>query len=181
VLPNQEPFNAFRFPSVPYGPDALLTTFAQGLLERLVDAEGPMPAVTAIKRVAYEFGLQRVRDAKIGELLPLLSTRKVTELLDEHYVWPQILQPDTWRAFRKTTKDQRKLEEVTPYEIVNAMEVTVKRSITISPEELVRWTGEFFGAGRITEKVSDYLADCIAWAVSTKRFHLEEGLLTRGE
>jgi hypothetical protein len=181
VLPNQEPFNAFRFPSVPYGPDALLTTFARGLLEQLVDAEGPMPAVTAIKRVAYEFGLQRVRDAKIGELMPLLLTRKVTELLDEHYVWPQILQPDTWRAFRKTTKDQRKLEEVTPYEIVNAMEVTVKRSITISPEELVRWTGEFFGAGRITEKVSDYLADCIAWAVSTKRFHLEEGLLTRGE
>jgi hypothetical protein len=181
VLPNQEPFKAFRFPSVPYGPDALLTTYAQGLLEKLVDAEGPMPAVTAIKRVAYEFGLQRVRDAKIGELLPLLATRKVTEVVDGHFVWPKDLQPDTWRAFRKTTKDQRKLEEITPYEIVNAMEVTVKRSITISPDELVRWTGDFFGAGRITEKVVEYLTDCVAWAIVTKRFHLEEGLLTRGE
>jgi hypothetical protein len=131
--------------------------------------------------VAYEFGLQRVRDAKIGELLPLLATRKVTEVVDGHFVWPKDLKPDTWRAFRKTTKDQRKLEEITPYEIVNAMEVTVKRSITISPDELVRWTGEFFGAGRITEKVVEYLTDCVAWAIVTKRFHLEEGLLTRGE
>jgi hypothetical protein len=181
TLPNQEPFNPFRFPPVPYGAEALLTTFAQDLLEKLVDAEGPMPAGTAIKRVAYEFGLQRVRDAKIAELYPLLSTRKLTELLDEHYVWPQILQPDTWRSFRKTSKDQRKLEDITPYEIVNAMEVTVRRSITISPDELVRWTGEFFGSGRITEKVVDYLTACVAWAVSTGRFHLEEGQLTRGE
>jgi hypothetical protein len=102
-------------------------------------------------------------------------------MLDERYVWPQVLLPDTWRAFRKTTKDQRKLEDISPYEIVNAMEVTVRRSITISVEELVRWTGEFFGAGRITEKVEDYLADCIAWAVVTRRFHLEDGQLTRGE
>ena len=181
ILPNQESFNSFQFPSVSADADSLLTVYAQGLLEQLVDAEGPMPATLAIKRVAYEFGMQRVRDAKIAELLPLLSTRNVTELMDEFYVWPHILQPDSWRAFRKTTKDQRKLEEITPYEIVNAMEVTVRRSITISPEELVRWAGEFFGSGRITEKVGDYLNDCVAWAVSTKRFHLEEGLITCGE
>ena len=181
VLPNQEQFREFQFPVVPYDASALLTTYAQGLLEQLVDTEGPMRTSTAIKRVAYEFGLQRVRDSKLDELEPLLQTRKVTEILDERYLWPEILQPDTWRAFRKTTKDQRKLEDISPYEIVNAMEVTVRRSITISVEELVRWTGEFFGAGRITEKVEDYLADCIAWAVVTKRFHLEDGQLTRGE
>ena len=140
-----------------------------------------MLASLAIKRVAREFGLQRVRDAKVVELSPLLSTRKLTEVLDELYVWPNILQPDMWRGFRRTNSDQRKLEEITPYEIVNAMEVTVRRSITISPEELVRWTGEFFGAGRITEKVQVYLNACAAWAISTKRFHLENGQLTRGE
>jgi hypothetical protein len=181
ILPNQEQFNEFQFPVVPYDASALLTTYAQGLLERLVDTEGPMRTSTAIKRVAHEFGLQRVRDSKLDELEPLLQTRRVTEILDERYVWPQVLLPDTWRAFRKTTKDQRKLEDISPYEIVNAMEVTVRRSITISVEELVRWTGEFFGAGRITEKVEDYLADCIAWAVVTRRFHLEDGQLTRGE
>jgi len=180
VLPNQENFDEFRFPPVPYDAHALLTPFAQGLLERLVDAEGPMRASTAIKRVAHEFGLQRVRDAKIAELYPLLSTRKVTKMFDEHYVWPRIIQPETWRAFRRTTKEQRKLDEISPYEIVNAMEVTVKRSITISPDELVRWTGEFFGAGRITEKVQSYLKECVRWAIETRRFHLEEGRLTFG-
>lgn len=181
VLPNEEPFRQFQFPVVPYDASALLTTYAQGLLEQLVDTEGPMRASTAIKRVAYEFGLQRVRDAKVAELEPLLATRRVTELLDDYYVWPKIIQPDTWRAFRRTTKEFRKLEEISPYEIVNAMEETVRRSITISSEELVRWAGEFFGVGRITDKVEDYLADCVVWAVETKRFHLEEGQLTCGD
>jgi len=180
VLPNQENFDEFRFPPVPFDAHALLTPFAQGLLERLVDAEGPMLASNAIKRVAHEFGLQRVRDAKIAELYPQLKTRKVTEVLGEYYVWPNVLQPETWRAFRRTTKEQRKLDEISPYEIVNAMEVTVKRSITISPDELVRWAGEFFGAGRITEKVQSYLKECVRWAIETRRFHLEEGQLTFG-
>ena len=181
VLPNQEPFKKYEFPVVEYDASALLTTYAQGLLEQLVDTEGPMSASLAIKRVAREFGLQRVRDAKIVELSPLLSTRKLTEVLDELFVWPEILHPDMWRGFRRTNTDQRKLDEISPYEIVNAMEVTVRRSITISPEELVRWTGEFFGAGRITEKIQDILTECISWAISTKRFHLENGQLTRGE
>jgi len=181
VLPNQEPFNEYKFPVVEYDASALLTTYAQGLLEQIVDTEGPMPASLAIKRVAREFGLQRVRDAKIVELSPLLSTRKLTEVLDELYVWPNNLHPDMWRGFRRTNTDQRKLDEISPYEIVNAMEVTVRRSITISPEELVHWTGDFFGAGRITEKVQVYLSACVAWAISTKRFHLENGQLTRGE
>jgi hypothetical protein len=181
ALPNQETFKQFRFPPVPYDSGALLTTYAQGLLEQLVDAEGPMLASSAIKRVAYEFGLQRVRDARVAELYQLLSTRKVTQLLDEHYVWPADVQPATWRAFRRTTKEQRKIDEISPYEIVNALEVTVKRSITISPEELVSWAGEFFGAGRITEKVETYLKACIRWAIEIKRLHLEQGQLTLGE
>lgn len=178
LLPNQQEFTRFDFPVVPYDASALLTTYAQGLLENLVDTEGPMISSTAIKRVAYEFGLQRVREAKVAELYPLLGTRSLTEVLGEEYVWPMGVQPDDWRAFRRTTKDQRKIEEISPYEIVNAMEVTVRRSITISPEELMRWTGDFFGAGRLTEKVQIFLGECIAWAVETNRFHLENDHLT---
>lgn len=180
ALPNQETFREYRFPPVPYDSSALLTTYAQGLLEQLVDTEGPMRASVAIKRVAYEFGLQRVREAKIAELFPLLSTRNVTELFGEHYVWPNNVQHDSWRAFRRTTKEQRKIDEISPYEIVNALEVTVKRSITISTNELTRWAGEFFGAGRITEKMEAYLSECIRWAIETRRLHLEQGQLTLG-
>jgi hypothetical protein len=181
ALPNQEIFKSYEFPEVPYDSSALLTTYAQGLLEQLVDIEGPMPAIDAIKRVAREFGLQRVRDAKVAELVPLLSTRSVTEVLDELFVWPANLQPETWRGFRRTNNSLRKLEVVSPYEIVNAMEVTVRRSITISPTELIRWTADFFGAGRLTEKVEIYLSSCVSWAIETKRFHIENDQLTIGD
>jgi hypothetical protein len=178
MLPNEQEFTRFRFPPVPYDASALLTTYAQGLLENLVDTEGPMLSSIAIKRVAYEFGLQRVRDAKIAELYPLLGTRTLSEVLGEEYVWPAGVQPDDWRFFRRTNKDQRKIEEISPYEILNAMEVTIRRSITISVEELMRWTGEFFGYGRLTEKVQIFLGECMAWAVETNRFHLEDDHLT---
>ena len=181
LLPNQVEFNEYRFPPVPYDSSAILTTYAQGLVESLVDTEGPMPAVVAIKRVAYEFGLQRVRDTKVMELLPLLSTRQVTDALGDIFVWPKGIDPVEWRAFRKTDKQQRKLEEVSPYEVVNAMEVTVRRSITISAEELVRWTGDFFGAGRITERIADYLSNCIEWSIDTGRFIQDRDSLRIGE
>ena len=181
ILPNQEIFKSYEFPEVPYDSSALLTTYAQGLLEQLVDIEGPMPAIDAIKRVAREFGLQRVRDAKVAELVPLLSTRSVTEVLDELVVWPVNQQPETWRGFRRTNNSVRKLEVISPYEIVNAMEVTVRRSITISPSELIRWTADFFGAGRLTEKVETYLSSCVSWAIETKRFHIENDQLTIGD
>jgi len=177
-LPNETPFTAYQFPHVPYGQDALLTTYARDLVEQLVDSEGPMLAVEALKRVAYEFGLQRVRDAKVLELSPLLGTRLVTEDLDDHYVWPATLHPDTWRGFRRTSTDLRKVESVTPYEIVNAMEVTVRRSITISPDELIKWTAEFFGAARATARLKEYFTECISWAKDTGRFIEDNGQLT---
>jgi hypothetical protein len=61
------------------------------------------------------------------------------------------------------------------------MEVTVRRSITISPTELIRWTADFFGAGRLTEKVEIYLSSCVSWAIETKRFHIENDQLTIGD
>lgn len=178
VLPNQEKFSAYSFPPIRYGPDAILTTFAQGLLEQLVDNEGPMLAAEALKRVAREFGLQQVRSNRLIEMAPLLGTRVVTEVLDEEYVWPASVDPGSWRAFRQTSTDQRKIQFISPYEIVNAMEVTIKRSITISPEELVTWTADFFGAGRLSAPVRGYLVECVRWAKQTRRFLEEDGYLT---
>ena len=116
--------------------------------------------------------------AKVLELSPLLGTRLVTEDLDDHYVWPATLHPDTSRGFRRTSTDLRKVESITPYEIVNAMEVTVRRSITISPDELIKWTAEFFGAARATARLKEYFAECISWAKDTGRFIEDNGQLT---
>ena len=179
VLAGEITFAEFSFPSVNYGPDSLLTTYAQGLLASLADAEGPMLAFEAIKRVAREFGLQRVTNQRLSTLTPLLAIRQVTEVVEGMYVvWPTGTDPVTWKGFRRTTVDVRKLENITPYEIVNAMAITVRRSITISSEELIKWTAQFFGSGRVTAKQSEYLSLCIKWALDGGRFLQVEGGLT---
>ena len=178
-MPGELKFVEFSFPSVIYGPDSLLTTYAQGLLADLVDAEGPMLAFDAIKRVAREFGLQRVTNQRLSTLTPLLAIRQVTEVVEDMYVvWPDGVDPSVWKDFRRTTVDVRKLETITPYEVVNVMAVTVRRSITISSEELIRWTAQYFGSGRVTAKQSEYLSLCIKWALDSGRFLQVEGGLT---
>jgi hypothetical protein len=58
------------------------------------------------------------------------------------------------------------------------MEVTVRQSITIDRQELVRWTGQYFGAGRISARLNEYLTGCLEWAVAGGRFVVEDGRLT---
>jgi hypothetical protein len=178
-LPNEVPFVAMtQFPAVPRDPNLLLTEGARSIVEQLIDTEGPLSAVEAIKRVAREFGLERVRDQRLGELSVLLGTRLVTEVRGEWWAWPAGVDPNTWRSFRRTAPMLRKVENIAPHEIVNAMEVTVRQSITIDREELIRWTGQFFGAGRISARLNEYLTGCLEWAIAEGRFVVEDGRLT---
>jgi hypothetical protein len=147
-------------------------------LEGIVDHEGPISAHNALKRTAKEFGIQRFTNAQLQKMWPLLGTRPYTQIDTDTYLWPTGIDPSTWRSFRQSTIEQRKLEEVTPYEVVNAMESVVQQSISISEAELIRWTATFFGAKTLTEKVQSIIKPHLQWAVKEGRFHLEDGYLT---
>ena len=173
-----ESFTPVSFQGVPQDASFAATDVALQVLEGIVDHEGPISAQTALKRTAKEFGIQRFTNTQLQKMWPLLGTRPYTLINEDTYLWPTAIDPSTWRSFRQSTIDQRKLEEVTPYEVVNAMESVVRQSISISEDELIRWTATFFGAKTLTEKVQSIIKPHLQWAVQEGRFHWEDGYFT---
>jgi len=178
ALANQEVFKTVTFEGVPQDPSYAATTVALQILEGVIDHIGPISARNALRRVAKEFGIGRFTDTQLGKMWPLLGTRLHTQIDDVVYLWPNGVDHTSWRAFRQSTLDQRKLEDITPYEVVNAMESVVRQSISISETELIRWTANFFGAKTLTEKVQIIVKAHLAWAIQQQRFHIEDGYLT---
>ena len=175
---HQVGFKTVTFNGVPQNPEFLVTEAALQVLEGVVDHLGPLSAHSALRRTAREFGVQRFTEAQFKKMLPLLGSRTATQIDDEVYLWPQGVDPTSWRSFRQSTSDERKLKEITPYEVVNAMEAVIRQSISIAEEELIRWTANFFGYKSLTDKVKRTLKPHLQWALEQGRFHLEDGYIT---
>lgn len=178
-LPNEEPFVAF-VGAVYDDQQALnsLSHVAKAMTRELVETEGPMDALLAIKKIAYQFGMKKVVTVRANALYGLLSDFTITEIGDSSYVWPSDKSEESWRGFRRSDSNSRDLSAVSPYEIVNAMESLIRESISIERTELVRWTGNFFGFNRLTARVSEYVNQCLNWGISTQRIIEEDGYLT---
>jgi hypothetical protein len=178
VIESQEAYKTVTFEGVPQDPSYTVTNVARQVLEGVVDHEGPISAYNALKRTAKEFGVQRFTNTQLQKMWPLLGTRRYTEIADVVYLWPNGIDHTSWKAFRKSTLEQRKLEDITPYEVVNAMESVVRQSISISETELIRWTATFFGAKSLTEKVQSIVRPHLQWAIHEQKFHIEDGYLS---
>ena len=178
AIESQEPYKTVTFEGVPQDPSYTVTNVAREVLEGVVDHEGPISAYNALRRTAKEFGVQRFTNTQLQKMWPLLGTRQYTEIADVVYLWPNGIDHTSWKAFRQSTLEQRKLEDITPYEVVNAMESVVRQSISISETELIRWTATFFGAKSLTEKVQSIIRPHLQWAIQEQKFHIENGYLS---
>ena len=178
ALANQEVFKTVTFEGVPQNPSYAVTTVALQILEGVVDHIGPISAYNALRRVAKEFGIGRFTDTQLRKMWPLLGTRPHTQIDDVVYLWPNEIDPSSWRIFRQSTTEQRKIEDIAPYEVVNAMESVVRQSISISEVELIRWTATFFGAKALTDKGQGIIKSHLEWAIRVRRLHAEDGYLT---
>lgn len=178
VFEHQVDYKTVTFNGVPQNPEYTVTNAALQVLEGVVDHEGPISAYNALKRTAKEFGVQRFTNTQLQKMWPLLGSRQYTQIGDEIYLWPQGVIPTSWRSFRQSSSEQRKIEDITPYEVVNAMEAVVRQSISIAEEELIRWTANFFGYKSLTDKVQRTIRPHLQWAIRERRFHVEDGYVT---
>jgi hypothetical protein len=179
ALVGEEPFTPFVGKQIQdqYLLDSISPT-AQKTMRDLLQTEGPLNLVYAIKRVAYLFGMQKVVEKRIYALVPLLRGVTVTEVEGVEYVWPSNKDPETWRGFSKTSADVRDISVITPYEIVNAMESVIRQSLSFDRSELSKWTCSFFGVKRATARVNEYIDECVDWAISTGRFVQDDTHIT---
>jgi hypothetical protein len=74
------------------------------------------------------------------------------------FAWPEALDPATWTGFRVTGDEvNRRLDEVAPKEIANAMLALVTGTEPLGEDDLLRATAEIFGIGRLSTHIRSRL------------------------
>lgn len=69
---------------------------------------------------------------------------------DDEFVWPAGVDPATYRGVRSSVRAHRKIHEIAPEEIANALRLTLSQAGPGCTEtELIRGVTELFGYGRM--------------------------------
>ncbi|MDR7304234.1 DUF4011 domain-containing protein [Haloactinomyces albus] len=157
--------------------DPRVRRLVRQLLEEVTNAEGPVEEWRLARLVLECFGFQRARSPRVEAVLqrlPVHLTRRESEL--GTYVWPEHLNPETWRGFRKSRQlpGDRSLEEICPEEIVNAMCHALSERRIISTDELYKTTLNLLGHKRKTGNIRSILE-------SAERIGIESGRLSKAK
>lgn len=115
----------------------------QALIREVVACEGPIHIDRLKTLVGKGFGLSRVRGSRVDQLIWQIKSSALH--IDQHrFVWPDGLDPSTWRGFR-TRESGPNLEEVSPREIANAYAYARALDELYSEETLERLTLRMLG------------------------------------
>lgn len=152
------------------------------VIREVIEAEAPIHRDRLAKVVANAFNLGRVnadRRRAIQGIVPGVHARAN----DPDFYWPAEVDPDAWRKVRVPSDgDSRTIEEVSLFEIGNAMAIVVERAGGMKQEELKREALAMFGGRRKTQAISDRLDDALRFALERKVLRLaDSGLVLLGE
>jgi hypothetical protein len=141
----------------------------RNVMLQLADQLGPIDVDELCRSTARVFGLSRVRADRITairSLIPPSATRTASEFGD--FVWPSGVDPSTWRGFRRNDGElARKVTEMAPEEVLNAMRVCVHVGQAVSMRELVELTARLFGHDRLTSAVRERLEALLNFGVES--------------
>lgn len=141
-------------------------------VRQTVDLEGPIVFTRLARNIGVRFGFGRVTVGR-SELIIGVVPKELRRSNDLGFVWPDQLDPDTWRGYRSTPADlTRALTDIAPEEIVNAMAQACSQ-VRLSEIDLMRENLASFGLKRLTASTEEHLRACIAFGVKAGRLILD--------
>jgi very-short-patch-repair endonuclease len=147
-------------------------------LVEVIDIEAPVQLERLARIVANRFGLSRVRQSRVDEILRLVPDDLCVETPFGVYAWRSEAQYQTWGDFRPTPPGvDRKLTEIAPEEIVNAFVAIVADAGVIERSELVGITATVFGMSRVTAQARTHLDAVLQWAIDQEEVAVSGDLL----
>ncbi len=136
-------------------------------LAEIVEAEAPIVADLAARRLAESVGLQRLTARfreRFDEVLAACEhSGRFVRTGD--CLWRRDDDPATFSTFRRPSDDprsRRDVEEVPLVELQNASLAVLRAQFGLPRDELVRETSRAFGMQRVTSRVSDRIGEAIS-------------------
>ncbi len=162
----------------PGAPAASLRQLRHGI-DDVLGVEAPVEANRLGRLVARRFGLQRVRQDRIDFILDHVPAGLLRGGPHGRFVWSPSIQPDHWEVFRRETGagDGRKIDEIAPEEIRNALVYIAKTGMGVRDEDALTELAQFFGVKRLTKGIKSHLESVLEWAVQSGRLRRDGGRL----
>ncbi|MBO0907787.1 DUF4011 domain-containing protein [Arthrobacter sunyaminii] len=142
------------------------------VLDKIVEAEGPIHTARLAKLVCAEFDLNKVSGSRAASVVKLVD-RKKFHVDRDGFVWPTSLDPATWLGYRENDESEvRKIEHVSLVEIGNAMVDLCRDAAGLEPEELKKQTIRVFGGKRVTAGIGQRLEAALSTALDAGKLGL---------
>lgn len=156
-----------------YEPQAKL--LIQKQIQRIIQNEGPIHAELILRRVAQEWGFARVA-SRIRRIIEanLPKAQAKTDLDGTPIFWPQQLDPSSYHHYRNAPAELRKLEEVPPTEIKNALLDILEKHISFPAEALAKEIASHLGVSRVTQAAQDHITPTIQQLVENQTLILKD-------
>jgi hypothetical protein len=131
----------------------------RGLATDIVEFEGPVHLDRLARLIAWSFGVGKLHNARLKQIANQVRATPELFVDSDKFVWPQEIDPDSWREFRPNSSAARRaFEDISPIEIANAGEVIVSQNRRIFQDELERQMLQTFGRKARTLGAKKHLA-----------------------
>jgi hypothetical protein len=163
------------------GPPEMLKSLrlaAPGLIRtahEILDVEGPMPMPRLITLLARRFGIPRLDPQRRYHVTRVVAPQFV--VVDD-FAWPTGTKPSTWRGARRIGDPRdRRIVDISPEELENAMEFVLGGVEALSRDALLTETATLLGYPRIPVPAKPWVEAALDRAVASGRFLEADGFL----
>ena len=170
---DNKPFNGF-VPTEPADRDlldnmqgSLVQEIVIKMIQKVLEVEAPIETTRLARIIGNWCGLERVRQARMEELIGLIPRDQIEETGVGDFVWLTSDQKNAWGVFRpENPNSERDLDEIHPNEFVNALLDTLQHARSLAREEATRLVAGIFGYSKLTAKVRTRIEQVLNRAVS---------------
>ncbi|MGQ1838217.1 DUF3320 domain-containing protein [Kocuria turfanensis] len=148
----------------------------RGAVEVVVDAEGPLHRDRLVSLVCQAHGAKRATAAKRKKVEHQIGNAEV-HVDTDGFVWPQGLDVDRWLLARRSTPSQRRIDEVSPVELANALETIMARRNSLTRDEAKQAVLGFFGRTKTSKSANAQLERALSVALQRGRVASEDDQL----
>jgi len=127
------------------------------MIEEITAIESPVSLAQVARKICTQFNISRATQRVLTRVQNL--AKKANVHIDERhhqiFFWCNADQIKDFSIFRKHTAElKRRPEDICPDEMANAAHAVLKTNISMSEEELLRHTAQYFGFARVGQNVA---------------------------
>jgi hypothetical protein len=163
---------------IPHGPADIFYEpsshpIIQVQINRIIEDEGPITADLITRRVAQEWGFNRVA-SKIKKIFEENLNQCSAKQTGATY-WPETIEPAEYKNYRVADREIRKFDDVPMEELTNAAYDILDKYISFPADGLAAEIARSFGFNRVTQSTAHVCEVALSQMIEQQVITIEDG------